>query len=61
MLAADVRLEVVALVAAMGAVGAGVGLLPGVGELVAFQLVARLEGFRADGARMATAARCSSR
>ena len=55
-LAADVCLEVVTLVAAVGAVRAGIGLLPSVGELVALQLVARLKGLGADGAGVAAAA-----
>lgn len=55
MSAADVGLEVVALVAAVGAVGAGVGLLPCVGALVPFQLVSRLKGLGAHGAGVVAA------
>lgn len=54
--AGNVSLEVVPLVAPMGTVGAGVGLLPGVSPLVPLQLVPGLERLAADEAGVVAAA-----
>lgn len=58
--AANVSLEVVTLIASVGAVGASIGLLPCVGSLVPFQFVSRLKGFGTYGAGVAPAAVGSS-
>lgn len=54
----NVSFEIVSLVAAVGTVGAGVGLLPCVGPLVPLQFVASLEGLVANDAHVTSVTCC---